>query len=195
MGECVRRKNTRKCREQHWAPLQKRETCFSILNHIMIGAVSLYVTWHTNHIGFNACTMHVWLSTVEWISRELTKINCSQFSSFFSLKISRSFFSINCCWLKRFWHCTHQIAGHSFMLCAPTGLYKWSARFSQSLVRSMFNNAFHIWKNIYIIYMFLFSSDLISLVLLHRRVMITQIVYSIYFIPFNSSKIQNYFTI
>lgn len=36
----------------------------NVLNHILIGAVSLYVTWQCWHVGFTFYTWHVWLSTI-----------------------------------------------------------------------------------------------------------------------------------
>lgn len=59
--------------------VQKWETYFSVLNHILIGSVSLFVTWHCYHFGITAYTMHVWLSTIG--------VSLKENRHFFSLKI------------------------------------------------------------------------------------------------------------
>lgn len=68
--------------------LQKWETYFSVLNHIMIGSASLYVTWHCYHFGITIYTMHVWLSTIGVSSR-------NRFSTVYFSQISRLRFSVS----------------------------------------------------------------------------------------------------
>lgn len=112
---------------------QKWEMYFSVLNHLMIGSVSLFVTWHCYHSGITAYTMHVWLST----------IGVSPRNHFLWIAVTfPTIFSINCWWLRRFWRCTHQIVGHFSTWSAPNEPYigscKWLDRFLQLLARFAF---------------------------------------------------------
>lgn len=43
---------------------QKVEAYINTATNILIGSVSLYVTWQCYHVGFTNYTKHMWLSTI-----------------------------------------------------------------------------------------------------------------------------------
>lgn len=44
--------------------LQKCEIYLNTFNHMLIGGVSLYITWFCYHFGITLYTGHVWMSTI-----------------------------------------------------------------------------------------------------------------------------------
>ncbi|XP_037038801.1 cytochrome b561 domain-containing protein 1-like [Bradysia coprophila] len=73
---------------------QKLEFYLNSLNHILIGAVSLYVTWYCYHFGISAYTMHVWLSILAYqlfmAEAILALYSTNSWSFFHALKTKRN---------------------------------------------------------------------------------------------------------
>lgn len=113
---------------------RKWEIYFSVLNHMMIGSVSLFVTWHCYHFGITAYTMHVWLSTIGVSPRYYLFVNsCDSPGNFqYQLLMTEAILALYAsnCWsffhvvrTKRTIHWIMQVIGSIFAIVGTVCVY------------------------------------------------------------------------